>query len=559
MKALLRQNSEDLAVMRAQLAAIAVGLVFIIVTFRASMVAMGAAPDLERPVSEVIQAERRAEIVDRNGELLAASATFDSLWANPQVMWDAEEVAEGLASVFPDIDVPSLALRLSDKSKQFVWVRRKVSPRDRRTIYNLGLEGLHFKREVQRVYPNGSLAGHVIGHTNIDMKGIEGLEYAHNERLTGGGAPLKLTLDASVQHAIEEELRFAAEAFNIKGASGIVIEASSGAIRGMASWPEIDPNRPGEASAERRQNRASSVVYELGSVFKPLTVAAALDSGVLRLSDRFDTAASLMIDSFEIKDRHPIAPSSGATDIITHSSNIGTVRIAELVGARRLQTFFDDLDLLDRPEMDLPGLRFPIVPESWGDLSLATISYGHGIAVSPLALAGAYAAIANDGELPSLRLLESELGETGTSQRVMSAPTAKLVRRMLRSVVTEGTGTRADVYGYQVAGKTGTAEKPVAGGYDVDRNICSFAALFPASRPEYVVLIVLDEPEARPGEGKTAAFNAAPLAGRLIARIAPMLNVEPVFEDSDGPFRTGPDRENELAPGVRAVSDRREL
>ncbi len=537
---------------RGKAVAICVGLIFLAVTFRASIVSLGAAP-LAGNNKTVSAFQARSEIVDRKGELLAASLAFDSLAANPQAIWDPEEVAQGLATVLDDLDLERLTAQLSDTTREFVWIRRKVSPRQREAIYGLGLEGLEFRRETQRVYPGGPLGGHVLGFSNVDMKGIAGVELAYEDRLAAGGEALRLTIDDGAQFAMEEELAAAAAEYQIKGAAGIVIEAKTGAIRALASWPPVDPNRPGDANADARLNRAVGAVYELGSVFKPLTVASALDAGVLRPSDLFDVSEPIQLGSFLIKDDHPIDHIASATDIIAHSSNIGTVKIAERVGERRQRDFLASVGLMDRPVIEFPGAARPLVPERWTPLVSATVSYGHGIAVSPLSLAAAYTAFANDGEMASLRLIEPEPFEDIERRRVMSAPTAGLVLHMMRETVTRGTGGRADVQGYEVAGKTGTAEKPVPGGYDVDRNVNSFVAVFPASRPEYVVLIVLDEPLPRPGEGRTAAFNAAPTAGRIIARIAPKLDVQPVFAEEPA---TTP---GHFPADVRTVSDQRAL
>ncbi|WP_018997750.1 peptidoglycan D,D-transpeptidase FtsI family protein [Hirschia maritima] len=528
-----------------------VALMFAVVTWRATTIALGGTHETSVASKTVQIAAKRADIVDRNDELLATSLTIDSLAAAPQEIWDAREVADGLATVFPDLNVERLVARLQDPDRKFVWIRRKVSPRQRQAVYDLGLEGLRFEKEVQRIYTGGSLAGHLIGYTNVDSKGISGLELAHQERLAAGAAPLKLTIDTGVQFALEDELNFAAEAFNIKGGSGIVLDVKTGAVRAVASWPTFDPNRAGDAVDDQRLNRAINGVFELGSVFKPLTVAAALDAGVLRPTEKFNVARNLQFGSITIKDRHPISSVATVTDILAHSSNVGTVKISQLLDLRQQKEFLDSLGLLSRPQIVFPGAAAPILPPEWNELSGATISYGHGLAVSPLALAAAFTAIANDGEMVRPRFIEPEPEDEIDLTRVISAPTARVIAEMMRTTVVEGTGTRADVYGYEIAGKTGTAEKPGPDGYDYDRNICSFVSFFPASRPEYVVLIVLDEPEAREGEGKTAAMNAAPLTGRLIARIAPMLGVDPVLEKRRST--------SQKASGVRTVSDERAL
>ena len=323
--------------------------------------------------------------------------------------------------------------------------------------------------------------------------------------------------------------------------------AQSGEVLGMASWPPLDPHQATELRSEdpARLDRASNAVYELGSVFKPLTVAGALDAGAIRADDRFDVREPLRVRGRQIEDDHPIIGRPTAFEIIADSSNIGTVKIAWQMGSRRQQEFLASLGLFSRSPIELAGSARPLLPETFDELHSATASYGHGIAVSPVAFTGAFAALANAGETVTPTLLMAP-DRNRTPKRVMSAPTADLVVRMLRRAVVNGTGESADVEGYRVAGKTGTAEKPIAGGYSETENICSFAAIFPADSPEYVVLIVLDSPQAGDGRGRTAAWNAAPTAGRVIERIAPILGVEPRFDE---PVRSD--------PRVRSVADRR--
>ncbi len=499
---------------------------------------------------------RRADILDRNGELLATSVTVYSLFADPRAIWDAGEVASALAGIFPDLDEQELAGRLSNRSRAFVWVRRGLTPRQRQAVFALGLEGLGFREEPSRAYPRGVLAGHVLGYANLDGEGLAGIEFALDRRLAEGGDPLRLTLDSGVQFALEAELAGAAARHDVDGAAGVVLHAPTGEVLAMASWPPVDPNRwaAADVSNSERLNRAAGAVYELGSVFKPLTVAAAFDAGVLHPADRFDVHEPVIIAGKRIFDRHPVPGRASPGDIIVHSSNVGTVRIALELGIRRQQDFLQALGLFDRAPVELAESAAPLLPGRWDTLSSATIAYGHGIAVSPVAFTAAFAAFANNGERVAPTLL---LGQDRTPDRVMGAPTTGLVTAMLRETVRTGTGTRADVAGYQVAGKTGTAEKPVAGGYAEDINISSFAAVFPADRPEFAILVVLDAP--KPAEldgtltGTSAAWTAAPAVGRVVERIAPLLGLVPRQEDI---ARDGPVGE----PPVRAVSgDRRSL
>lgn len=471
----------------------------------------------------------RGDIVDRNGELLATSVAVYSLYADPRAIWDAEDVAEKLSEVLPDIDQALVVARLKKRDKRFVWVRRGLTPRQRQAVFDLGLEGLGFEAESKRVYPRGTQSGHVLGHTNIDGVGQMGIERSMEEMLAANQGPVQLTLDSGVQFVLEAELASAAERFDVIGAMGLVVEVSSGKIRALASWPAFNPNRPGVAQAAERRNRVVNDTYELGSIFKPFTVAAALEAEAIALDERFDVRMPIVLRGQEISDTHKAAPYMTPEIILAESSNIGTVKVAQRLVGDGLQAFFGDLGLLQRAEIALPASARPQLPPVWTDLAIATASYGHGIAVSPLAFAGAFVALANDGVSVDLQVIE---GETPVSaRRVMSAGTARAVREMLRSAVLDGTGQRASVPGYQVAGKTGTAEKPIEGRYSPENNITSFAALFPADSPEYVVLIILDDPKVLVGDGgAAAAWNAAPLAGRVIERVAPLLGVLPEFD-----------------------------
>lgn len=533
--------------MRSRVVSLALIAVFGVLAIKGASVAMtgGEARD---GISAAFEAPiRRADIVDRNGSLLATSVMAYSLFADPRAMMDGELVARKLATVLPDLDVEKIAARLANKERKFAWIERGLTPRQKQAVFNLGLEGLGFREESRRAYPRGTLAGHVLGYAGDDGQGLGGIEYAMDDTLKTGGDALRLTIDANVQFSLEAELAAAIGEYEAEAGAGIVMAARTGEVLGMASWPPIDPNRARDLSDEdpARLDRASGAVYELGSIFKPLTMAGAIDAGAVRASDLFDVREPLLIRGRTISDDHPIAGRASPIQIISESSNIGTVKVAWQMGARRQQEFFGALGLFNRAPIELAGSASPILPERFDDLSSATASYGHGIAVSPIAFVGAYSALANAGEIVQPTLLMDPKA-TRSPRRVMSAPTAAIVTRMLREAVVNGTGSRADVAGYRVAGKTGTAEKPIPGGYSIDENICSFAAVFPADGPEYVVLITLDAPKAGTGRGRTAAWNAAPTAGRVIERIAPILGVEPKF---DAPTQNGPE--------IRSVSEKR--
>lgn len=507
--------------------------VFGVVALRGGYLAMSGEKKRQVTIATLTSdsAVKRGDIVDRNGELLATSVDVYSLSADPSQIWDAEEVAAKLATVFEGFDQEAAAERLGRRGKRFVWVRRGLTPRQRQSVFDLGLEGLQFSVESKRIYPRRAQSGHVLGHTNIDGVGQMGVEYAMNEALVAGTEPVQLTLDSGVQFVLEAELDEAAERYDAIGGIGIVLEVSSGKLRGLASWPAFNPNVYSDASDTERFNRAVSGVYELGSIFKPLTVAAAFEAGVLTEAERFDVRKPIVLRGKSISDTHKAGAYMNAATVLAESSNIGTVKIAQKLGETGLVEAFEAFGLLGRAHLEIPGSAKPILPPEWTDQALATSSYGHGIAISPLAFAGAFAALGNGGMYTEISVVESD--EVPNSRQIMSPKTAATVTGMLRNAVLNGTGKSANVAGYQVAGKTGTAEKPIDGVYQEDRNITSFAALFPASRPEFVVLIVLDDPKRLAGDGgATAAWNAAPAVGRIIERIAPILGVAPQFDQA---------------------------
>jgi len=515
---------------RARIVAVALALVFVVIVGRSAWVVFNSPvrADSGGAVAEV--AVRRADIVDREDQLLVTTLQGWSLAADPSAIWDVREVVDGLKTVFPTINTKQITDLLSDKKRRFVWIRRGVSERERKSVKDLGVEALRFVEEPQRVYPNGSLAGHLLGYTNVDGDGLEGIEKIFDERLKQGGEPLRLTIDASVQFVLEEELQGALAQFDMQGATGMVIDVHTGAVRAIASWPFSDPRKRGVEPAAAKTNRALNVRMELGSIYKPLTVAAALEAGELKATDRFNVSAPVKIGSTTVRDPHPLpnASSVTASDIIIHSSNIGSSLIAQRIGPEKLKAFLGNVGLFGGMTINGPQTASPLTPSEWDQTAMATVAFGHGISVSPLSFAMTYTPFATGGELVTPVFLEPIDPATIQHKRVMSKETADLVLAMLRRTVVEGSGKLAEAPGYEVAGKTGTAEKPTPDGYDPNRNITSFAAIFPASRPQFVVLVVLDEAQPRTGVVRTASVTAAMIAGKVIARAAPLLDVHPV-------------------------------
>ena len=483
----------------------------------------------------------RIDIIDRNGEILATDLRGTSLYADARVIWDPVEAAQSLAKVVSGLDAKTVARKLSTR-QAFVWIKRGLSTRERDAVHDLGIPGLYFRDEPRRVYPNGRTAAHVLGYVDVDNRGLAGIERGLEETIgdkARNGRPLALALDLRVQHALQDELAVAKANFRAIGATGIVMHVDSGEVLALCSLPDFDPNEAIEPDADGLFNRATLGVYEMGSTFKTFTTAMALDSGRVTLASRYDARKPLQVGRFTISDFHPENRWLTVPEIFMHSSNIGSAEMALDIGTNAQKAFLAKLGMMQPLVTEIREAGIPRLPRQWHDLETMTVGYGHGIAVSPLQMAMAGAAMVNGGKLVHPTLLRRASGEDVPFARVVSDDTSRKMRDLLRLVVTSGTGTRADVPGYPVAGKTGTAEKARGGGYAHTKLLTSFMGVFPAQRPEYLVLIVLDEPH---GTKQTfgyanAGWTAAPTAGNVIRRIAPLLNV-PVSPNEPGAHAT---------------------
>ncbi|WP_421787562.1 peptidoglycan D,D-transpeptidase FtsI family protein [Hyphobacterium sp.] len=476
-----------------------------------------------------VQAEiRRGDLVDRNGQVLATTLETWSLFADPQLVWDARETAEALVTVLPELNVEELTADLSSR-RRFVWIQRNLTPRQRQAVFALGMPGLEFRTEPRRVYPRGRLAAHAIGHASRDLEGLAGAEQAFNSALANdGGRPVPLSIDMGVQFHVDEVLRRYMAEFQALSATGIVLNVRTGEIASLVSLPDFDPNRAAHASGSERLNRALQARYEMGSTFKAFTVALALEQGIAEPGETFDATSPIRVGGHTIEDFHAENRALTLEEIFTHSSNIGSSLIAMEAGADAQRDLLRRLRLLERAPVELAESATPLLPRQWGPTETATISYGHGIAVSPLAVASAFAAIANGGVYVRPTLRPVRPGETIAGEQVFAPDVAQGVLDLMREVVANGTGGRADAAGFRVAGKTGTAERPGRGGYDEDRLISSFSAVFPYDDPQFVVLVVLEEPQGTPATYgyATGGWTAAPAAGEIISRIASILGVE---------------------------------
>lgn len=470
----------------------------------------------------------RGDLTDRNGEILARSLDVWSIYADPARVVDPEATARALAGALDDFDIASATRRLSARDRRFVWLRRGVTPRDREAVFSLGLPGIDFRAEPRRVYPRGALAAHVLGHVNIDGVGAAGAERAFDENLTSGaGEALALSIDMRVQFALDETLRAAVARYRADGGVAIVSDIETGEILALVSLPDFDPNRVGDYPLSVRRNRALVDRFELGSIFKTFTIAAALDVGLATPNSVLPTSRGARAGDRLITD-HGAGGDLTVAQIFVRSSNTGAALLALEMGETLQRSYFERLGLLNAAPVGFLESAAPIVPDSWDANTRATMAFGHGVSVSPVAFVAAFGAIVNGGEYvpPTLRRVEG--GANAVSRtRVISRETSAAMVGLLRLAVERGTGRRADVPGYGVAGKTGTAERPIPGGYDPDSLISSFAAVFPYDAPRYALLVTLDGPLGAEEENgrASAGYTAAPTAAAVIARIAPLLGV----------------------------------
>lgn len=476
----------------------------------------------------------RGDIVDRNG--LPLARTFDgwTIGVHPaRVIGDKSELARRLAELIPGRSARQYHAMLSDRRRPFIYLARSAVPETVEAVNALGEPGIVFNREPRRLYPQTALAGHILGWVDRDGRGASGMEQALEARLTDParrGQPVALSIDGRAQAVLETQLANAVSAMQADGGTGIVLDVETGEIIAMASAPTFNPNSAGQSDSNSLYNRATMGVYELGSTFKPITVAAAMEARVVTsMQQRWDASAPIAIGRFQISDDHPLGRMINIPELMVHSSNIGTARIADAMGPERMQAAFRALGFDRPPALELRERTRPLFPSDWGRATVLTSGYGHGLAITPLHLATAYAALVNGGYFRPATLLKVEDRRAVPARRVYSEQTSYRIRQLLRLNVLQGTGRRAEAVGFRVGGKTGTGEKAMAGGYNRSLNVSTFAAAFPMDSPRYVVVVMMDAP--RPTEANsfvtTAAFTASPIVSRTIAAIGPLLGVIP--------------------------------
>lgn len=471
----------------------------------------------------------RADIVDRNGELLATTVRSFALTAEPHRVWDANETADVLRGVFPDLDRATLVRRLTDTSRRLIYLRRSLTPEQREQVLALGLGGIGFEREDRRTYPQGELAAHTLGFTDVDLNPLGGVELGLNEQIRAAaaeGRSVRLSIDVRIQYALETELATAARASRASAASAILLDGRTGEVYALASWPTYNANAAGQASEAARTDRIAGDVHELGSTVKPFTVAMALQEELTNSGELFDLNQAFDVDGSVIGDHEPAPGLAGLREIIAHSSNIGAARLALRLGGARQRSYLERLGLMSPPTLELARRQEPIAPNARSRRDVAGLGFGYGLATTPASLAGAYTVFTNQGARVAPTLLARGPDVDIERSPVFSPEVTRQVLAYMRATVTSGTGRAADVPGLAVAGKTGTAEVfENTSGYDESRNFSSFAGVFPAHDPRYVIVVSLDGV----GEGAVGGAIAAPVVARTLRRIAPMLGlrVEP--------------------------------
>jgi len=492
----------------------------------------------------------RPDLLDRNGAILATDVKTMSVFAEPNRIIDIDEAVELITAVLPDVNAKELRQRLSSK-KGFIWVKRQITPKEQAEIFHLGLPGVGFLPENKRIYPNGPIGAYVIGYVNEDNVGIAGMEkYLDEQSLTDPHVPgftvdpdrlkpVRLSLDLKATHALRDELVQGMDRFHAKAAAGMIIDVNTGEVIALESLPDFDPNDPSDAQDPSKINRINVGVYEMGSTFKALSLAMALDSGKVTLGSHVDARESLRYGRFTIHDFHATHRMLTVPEVFTHSSNIGAARLALMVGVEGHKAFLKKMGQLDRLHTELPESAEPLVPKHWGLLNTMTIAFGQGLNVAPIQAVMAVCALVNGGKLmaPTFLPRNQELADK-VGHRVISEQTSESMRYLMRSNATHGSASFANIPGYYVGGKTGTADKIIHGHYSQNKVFNTFMAITPADKPKYLYLTIYDDPQALPEDHgyHTAAYNAGRVAGALIRRVEPLEGVPPRKEPPTQPF-----------------------
>lgn len=498
----------------------------------------------------------RPDLIDRNGQLLATDLNMVSLYADPRRIVDADEVVEKLAAVIPSLDWRETHKKLKMDSG-FQWLRRQLTPRQQADILALGLPGIGFRPEKRRFYPGGRAASHILGHVNVDNQGLAGMERYLDQQgladlravgLTSGVPlePVRLSIDIRVQNIAREVAAKAMNAYQAEAAGALVLDVETGEVLAMASVPDYDPNEPSRTLADGKPdkdyekgwfNRISNATFEMGSTFKSFTLAMGLDAEKITLNSVVDASRPIRMGGFTIKDFKGKHRPLSIPEVFQYSSNIGTAAVADMVGIEGHQQFLTKLGLLSKMETEMPGVATPTQPRTWKKINSVTISFGHGVATTPLQTASAAASLINGGNLISPTFLPRSPEQASTlSRNVIKQSTSADMRYLFTWNGLKGSGRGAQVEGFNVGGKTGTADKVVNGRYASDLNFNAFVAAFPMDKPKYMVLAIIDAPKTGEHGGRTAASTAAPMVKEIIGRAGPLLGVQPRFGSNDAPY-----------------------
>ena len=536
---------------RVRFVAVVFGALYCVIA--GQLIRLGLRPDLpqnSRSASQISVSSPRPDIVDRNGEVLATDVRTVSVFAEPRRLIDKDEAVELLTAVLPDLDAKELRSQIGAR-KNFVWVKRAISPKQQQEVYRLGLPGVGFFPDIKRIYPNGPIGAHVLGFANRDNVGIAGIEKFIDGQgisdLHGAGLPVEstdlkpvqLSLDLRATHAMRDELQQGMQKFRAKAAAGVMLDVNTGEVIALVSLPDYDPNNPVDAQEPDHINRMTVGTYEMGSTFKAISIAMALDSNKVTLNSHIDARENLRYGRFTIHDFHAQHRMLSVPEVFTHSSNIGTARMAMMVGVEGHKAFLTKMGQLTRLVTELPENAAPILPRNWGELSTITIAFGQGLNVAPLQAVMAVGALSNGGYLIKPTFLKrSEAEARKDAVRVVRADTSEALRYLMRLNAEIGSAKAANIPGYYVGGKTGTADKIVHGHYAKDRVFTTFMALMPADKPRYLLLTLYDEPQGtEESHGlHLSAYNAGATTGRLIERIGPLVGLAPRIDLPVQPF-----------------------
>lgn len=525
----VRANALDVSRNRMVVAGALITLAFAVIAGRLVELTAFREPPAPVRVAQKIAPKERADIVDRNGVLLATSLPTAALYANPRHVIDRDQAATRLVQALPELNRDTVLKRLNSEGS-FVWLHRNLTPEQQFRVNALGVPGFYFQKAERRVYPHGNLVSHVMGLTDVDGAGLSGLEKSFNDNLQVRSGVLTSSIDIRIQSVLREELFRAMKEFQAIGATGIVMDVHTGEVLAMSSLPDFDPNNPATAVGDAAFNRATKGVYEMGSTMKLFTAAVGIDMGTTNINRSYDASTPIKMGRFTIRDYHAKNRTMSVPEIMIYSSNIGAAKMALEFGSATQKRYLDSFGFLRPAHFELPEVGKPLSPAKWRDINTITISYGHGIAVSPLQVVAATAAISNGGILPTPTLIKREDDTRRTvGHRVVTRETSRQMRQLMRMVVENGTGKSAEVPGYMIGGKTGTADKAMGRGYSERKIISSFVGVFPVDEPEYAVIAILDEPK---GTKKTFGYAtggwvAAPMVHNIVSQMAPIMGIVP--------------------------------